>query len=136
MSQFTAWRNGGGVADMTAVSTALSRSARAGSAVVADAFSSASLSRLATAAAGVQQAAQTAQSNAPPACVPNLATDEGAAMADWTQAAQGELDEVQAFQNGDTSTALADIRAAGHSAAAGLRALRAALTDINGFMAS
>jgi hypothetical protein len=120
---------------MHALSHALSRASKAGKAVLADRFSPASLSRLTTAAAGVQQAAQTAQADPPPACVPALASDESAATSDFAQEAQGQLDEVHALQNNQIPTALADIRATARSVFAGVRALRATVADINSFNA-
>jgi len=136
LSQFTAWRAGGGLADLQAVTHALGHAARAAGASAAAGVSSASLMRLGTAAAALQAATQTAQADPAPACVPGLSTDEGTAMADLTQGAQGELDAIQAAQNGDIQTAGSDLVAAAGTINSAHAPMLAAVSDIQAFLAT
>ena len=133
MTQFTRWRDGGGLADIHALSRALTKVGNADSAAAASSQSPASLTRLGTAAAGLQAAAQTMQADPPPACVPNLRGDSEAAQADLARSAQGQLDTVQAEQNGDIETALSHMNAANGAMKSGLRAIRKADRDISSF---
>jgi hypothetical protein len=132
MSQYNNWRDGGGHADLVSVTKALRGSGRALKASAA-ADSPSSYAHLATAAAALEAAAQTAQADPPPACVPGLRTDESTAMANIAQAAQGEQDAAQAAENGDIQTATSDINATFGPLATGDRAMNAATTDITSF---
>jgi hypothetical protein len=135
-SQFTTWRDGGGVADLTAVSHALARFSRVAIAAAVAGLSDADLARVGKASAALQAAAQTALANPPPACVPGLRAHEGTATADLSQAAQGALDGVQAAQHGDMQTATSDVQAAANNIVAGSNAIKAATQDIQAFTAS
>ncbi|HVB44587.1 MAG TPA: hypothetical protein VNF47_18065, partial [Streptosporangiaceae bacterium] len=135
LNQFITWREGGGLSDMQAVTKTLRGLSRADFAVLADSYSAASLSRLGAEAAALQAAAQAAQADPAPACVPGLRADEGTAMSDFTQTAQSTLDAVQALQDGDNQTASNDLKASNSTMDAGSRAIIAATTDVKSFSA-
>jgi hypothetical protein len=93
LTLFRTWRDGG-LADLQAVSKASDTDSH--TLAAAHLLSQAAMARLATAAASFQVAAQTAQQDPAPVCVTGLRTDEGAAMASYNRAAQGELNLAQA----------------------------------------
>lgn len=136
LTQFITWRAGGGLDDVHALAKALSKDGSAGSVAVASSLSPSSVSALGTAAARLQSAAQTAQSDAAPACVPGLRQDAGTAEGDYAQAAQSQLNAVSAMQDGNDQIAVSDLNAATAVANAGNRALNKAVADINAFSAS
>jgi hypothetical protein len=127
LSQFHQWSEGGGSADLNAVNKATTRDQGALSAPL----SKADFARLAITAGGLQAAAQTAQADPPPACVPGLRTDWGTAMADLAQAAKGVQDGAQAAENGDTQTADSDFKAVPGIIVAGGRAMLKVDTDMS-----
>jgi hypothetical protein len=132
-SQFDTWRAGGGITDIKAVSKALTRAAHAGRAELADSFSSASVARLGEAAASLQAAAQTAQNDPAPACVPGVRAAEGTGLAAYARGAQGEINATQAIQNGDLQTAATDLTAAAGAIKTGNSAFERATSAIDTF---
>ena len=118
---------------MRAVGKTLTKVGKAGVAVTSSSMSAPSLSRMGTDAAALQSAAQTAQADPPPVCVPGLRNDSGTAEADFTQVGQGDLDAVQAMQNGSLQTALSDMNAVNGTLGAGTTAMRKATGDITAF---
>ena len=136
MSQFTTWRDGGGDANMTAVTNELLDTTRPVIDASLGALSDTDVAQLKTAAASLLAAAKKGQADPPPSCVPGLKADYKAAMADFKKGAQGALDGVKAARSGDMQTAASEIKAAASKIEAGTKAADAATTDMETFTAS
>jgi hypothetical protein len=136
MSQFTTWRDGGGDANMTAVTNDLLDTTRPVIDASLGALSDADVAQLKTAATSLLAAAKKGQADPPPSCVPDLRADYKAAMADFKKGAQDALDGVKAARSGDMQTAASEIKAAASKIDAGTKALDAATTDMETFTAS
>jgi hypothetical protein len=136
MSQFTNWRDGGGDANMTAVTNDLLDTTRPVIDASLGVLSDADVARLKTAAASLLAAAKRGQADPPPSCVPGLRADYMAAMAGFHKGAQGALDAVKAARSGDMQTAASKIKAAASKIEAASKALDAAVTDMETFTAS
>jgi hypothetical protein len=136
MSQFTTWRDGGGIADIPALTGAVTDFETSAVGASLGVLSDADVARLKTAAASLLAAAKRGQANPPPSCVPGLRADHKAAMAGFKKGAQGAVDAVKAARNGDTQTAASEIKAAAKKLEAGSKAMDAAVTDMETFEAS
>ena len=136
MSQFTTWRDGGGIADIPALTGAVTDFETSAVGASLGVLSDADVARLKTAAASLLAAAKRGQANPPPSCVPGLRTDHKAAMAGFKKGAQGAVDAVKAARNGDMQTATSEIKAAAKKLEAGSKAMDAAVTDMETFEAS
>ena len=136
MSLFTTWRDGGGIADIPALTNALTDFERPAMDASLGALSDADVARLKTAAASLQAAAKKGQANPPPSCVPGLRADHKAAMAAFKKGAQGALEAVKAAHSGDMQTAASEINAAAKKIEAGSKAMDAAVTDMQTFEGS
>jgi streptomycin 6-kinase len=136
MSQFTAWRDGGGIADIPALTNAVPDFETAAIGASLGVLSNADVDQLKTAAAALLAAAKRGQANPPPSCVPGLRADHTAAMTGFKKGAQGALDAVKAARSGDMQTAAGEIKAAAKMIHAGSKAMDAAVTDMETFEAS
>jgi hypothetical protein len=136
MSQFTTWRDGGGIADIPTLTNALTDFERPAIDASLGMLSHADVAQLKTAAAPLLAAAKRGQADPPPSCVPGLRADHKAAMADFKKGAQGALDAVKAARSGDMQTATSEIKAAAKKIHAGSKAMDAAVTDMQTFEAS
>jgi hypothetical protein len=136
MSQFTNWRDGGGIADIPALTGAVTDFETSAVGASLGVLSDADVARLKTAAASLLAAAKRGQAYPPPSCVPGLRADHKAAMAGFKKGAQGALDAVKAAHSGDMQTAASEIKAAAKKLEAGSKAMDAAVTDMETFEAS
>jgi hypothetical protein len=136
MSQFTTWRDGGGIADIPAFASAVTDFETSAVGASFGVLSDADVARLKTAAASLLAAAKRGQADPPPSCVPGLRADHKAAMAGFKKGAQGALDAVKAARSGDMQTAASEIKAAAKKLEAGSKAMDAAVTDMQAFEAS
>jgi hypothetical protein len=136
MSQFTTWRDGGGIADIPALTSAVTDFETSAIGASLGVLSDADVTQLKTAAASLLAAAKRGQADPPPSCVPGLRADHKAAMADFKKGAQGALDGVQAARRGDTQAATSEIKAAAKKLEAGSKAMDAAVTDMETFESS
>ena len=136
MSQFTTWRDGGGIADIPAFASAVTDFETSAIGASLGVLSDADVTQLKTAAASLLAAAKRGQADPPPSCVPGLRADHKAAMADFKKGAQGALDGVQAARRGDTQAATSEIKAAAKKLEAGSKAMDAAVTDMETFESS
>ena len=136
MSQFTTWRDGGGIADIPAFASAVTDFETSAIGASFGALSDADVAQLKTAAASLLAAAKKGQADPPPSCVPGLRADYKAAMADFKKGAQGALDGVKAAHSGDMQTAASEIKAAAKKLEGGSNAMDAAVTDMENFEAS
>jgi hypothetical protein len=136
MSQFTTWRDGGGIADIPALTNAVTDFESSAIGASLGALSDADVAQLKTAATSLQATAKRGQADPPPSCVPGLRADHKAAMADFKKGAQGALDAVKAARSGDMQTAASEIKAAAKKIEAGSKAMDAAVTDMETFEAS
>ncbi|MGN6177493.1 MAG: hypothetical protein ACTHPS_31745 [Streptosporangiaceae bacterium] len=136
MSQFTTWRDGGGIADIPALTGAVTDFETSAIGASLGALSDADVAQLKTAAASLLAAAKRGQADPPPSCVPGLRADHKAAMAGFQKGALGALDGVKAAQSGDMQTASSEIKAAAKKLEAGSKAMDAAVTDMETFEAS
>jgi hypothetical protein len=133
MSQFTAWRDGGGIADIPALTGAVTDFETSAVGASLGVLSDADVARLKTAAASLLAAAKRGQADPPPSCVPGLRADHKAAMAGFKK---GALDAVKAAHSGDMQAAASEIKAAAKKLEAGSKAMDAAVTDMETFEAS
>jgi hypothetical protein len=136
MSEFTSWRDGGGIADIPAFASAVTDFETSAIGASFGMLSDADVARLKTAAASLQAAAKRGQADPPPSCVPGLRADQKAAMAAFKKGAQGALEAVKAARSGDMQTAASGIKAAAKKIEAGSKAMDAAVTDMQNFEAS
>ena len=136
MSQFTTWRDGGGIADIPALTSAVTDFETSAVGASLGVVSDADVARLKTAAGSLLAAAKRGQADPPPSCVPGLRADHKAAMAGFKKGAQGALDGVKAARSGDMQTAASEIKAAAKKLEAGSKAMDAAVTDMETFEAS
>ncbi len=133
MSQFTDWRDGGGITNLPAFTSAVPDFERPAIDASLGVLSKADVAQVKTAATSLQAAAKTGQANPPPSCVPGLRAHYKAAMADFKKGAQGALDAAKAARSGDMQTATSEIKAAAKKVEAGSKALDAAVTDMQTF---
>ena len=124
------WRDGGSVADLQALASALGKDGTAMGAMASDPTSSTAQQRASTDAAALLAAAQTVQGDPAPACAAKVRANMAASATDLIQAAHSELNGIQAFQSGDVQTAANEIQVTDSSIGAGSKALRKAITAI------
>jgi hypothetical protein len=86
--------------------------------------------------ANLQADSQTSQDDLPPACVPNLAADQSAALNDASKAAIDSDNVLQALNNGNTSLMLTDANASAKVADAADAKLNAVAVDLKAFEGS
>ncbi len=84
---------------------------------------------LSTAAANMLSAAQAAQADPPPGCESGLRANFEEALADVVRSADSEQNTITALDDGNYSTATADIDAAGSDFQAGIKPLNAVAKD-------
>jgi hypothetical protein len=135
-SQFTNWRDSGGIADIPALTNAVTDFERPAIAASLGVLSDADVDQLKTAAAALLAVTKRGQANPPPSCVPGLRADHKAATADFKKGAQGALGAVKVARSGDMQTAASEIKAAAKKIEAGSKAMDAAVTDMETFEAS
>ena len=124
------WRDGGSVADLQALASALGKDGTAMGAMASDPTSSTAQQRASTDAAALLAAAQTVQGDPAPACAAKVRAAMTTSATDLIQAAHSELNGIQAFQNGDVQTAATDIQVTDSSITAGGKALGKAITAV------
>jgi hypothetical protein len=133
-TQFDTWRSSPGAQAIGAIGTDLGNMQPAAEALATAIGGSGDLSSaesgLSTAAAKLQADVTTAQSNLAPSCVPNMGTDESAALTDLDQSAIDANNAVGAVQSGDYSTADDDITAANQAMVNGGNKLGTATNDL------
>ena len=135
--QFAAWRDGGGLTDLEAVTTDLGTISTAASAAATD-MQAGSLNpddqaALQQAAAALQADTATAQANLPPACVPGLRRNVSAALTDYNRAAVEAGQSVTEADSGSYAVATSDILAAGKAMQAGTKKIGKATEAIKAF---
>ena len=136
-SQVVSWRNNGGLNQLEAVMTDMGNVGTASTDLGADLSAGADASQdeaaLQTAAASLQSDSETAQANLPPSCVPNLRTDEGAALNDASTAALNCENAISELGSGDFTVALGDMNAANTAISASSTKFQAATADVQAF---
>jgi hypothetical protein len=139
MQQLVSWRDGGGLAQLKAVTTDLSNSGTAMSSLGQDLSSgtdpTSDESTVQTSAGALQADIQAAQSNLPPACVPNMRQDESAALTDYNKGAIDGGQAVSELTSGNDEIAAGDLTAAASAINAGTTKLSAADSDVKSFSA-
>lgn len=138
-SEVVSWRDSGGSAQLTVFTADLTAVYKADEemANALDDGTSGSLSTaegdLQSAAASLQSDAQAAEANLPPACVPHLKADYGAALTDYSKVAADCQNAVSELGSGSDDVAVSDIKAAIAQEDAGNGKLSAAGADITAF---
>lgn len=139
LSKLVTWRTGGGLTPIQVLTTDLSAFQKAELNLAAALEASTGLSDAETAvqsaAASLQSDATAAEANLPPACVPHLRQDLGAALTDYTTTAIDADNTVGQIGNGDYATAAGDVQAATTEMQAGNAKTASALADLNAFNA-
>ena len=136
-SQVISWRDNGGLSQLEAVITDMGNVQSSATALGTDLSAGADTSQdqasLQTAAASLQSDSQTAQANLPPSCVPNMRTDEGAALNDASKGALDCQNAVSELGSGNYSVALDDVNASTAAITASGNKFQAATSDVNAF---
>jgi hypothetical protein len=136
-SQLISWRDNGGSDQLKAVATDLGTVQSAVLAFVKDASAGADTSSdqstLQADAASLQSDSQTAQTNLPPACVPNLRADYSAALNDAAKSAIDCENAVSELGSGSDSVAVGDIQAANAAITSSGDKFSAANSDLTTF---
>lgn len=122
-SQFTSWRDGSGLSNLTAVQGDLGTLSGSLTTLGADMGTGADLSAdeasVQQAAASLQSDTQTAQADLSPSCVPGLRKNVSAALTDYNRAAINCTVAITEVTSGNTSVATSDIYAANRAMNAG-----------------
>jgi hypothetical protein len=131
------WRDAGARGQLKAVETDLNSYGTGMSSLGQDLSSGADPtsdeSAVQTAAGALQADIQAAQSNLPPACVPNLRQDESAALTDYNKAAIDGGQAVSELTSENYDVAVRDMTAATKALNVGNTKLSAASSDANSF---
>jgi hypothetical protein len=134
-AQATAWANGGGASQLSAVAADMGNLHEASLAIVSDMNAgndtSADQAAIQTAAASLQSDSQTAEADPPPTCIPRMRADEDAALNDASKAAINCQNGVSEFGSGNDSVAVGDFDAAASDITASGNAFQAATADLN-----
>jgi hypothetical protein len=136
-TQFTTWRDSGGLSDLQAVTSDLGTVSQAASALATDmdagSLPPADEAALQQASAGLQSDTATAQADLPPSCVPGLRRNVSAGLTDYNRAAVEAGQAVTAADGGSYSLAASDLVAAGKAMGAGNGKIRKATAAIQAY---
>jgi hypothetical protein len=136
-TQAVSWRDNGGLSQLDAVTTDMANVQKAATALANGLWPGGPASQdeaaLQTAAASLRSGAQAALANLPPSCVPNLRTDEGAALDDASKSAVDCENAVSELHSGNASAATGDINAANAAITDSGNKFQAATSDVQAF---